>query len=81
MAIQGVKRLGLSLEHSYDNIKKFLLHHFQGGLQGLLLHLGEVLGMARWHDCFKVLGLSEVDVQRCINEVGTVALKAQEMLQ
>lgn len=78
---QGVKKLGLSLEHSYDIIRKFLLHHLQSGLQALQLHLGDVLGMSRWFDQFGELGLSEAIVQRCINYVGTLALKSQEMLQ
>ena len=79
---QGVKKLGLSLEHSYDSIRKFLLHHFQSGLQGLQLHLTAVLGMARClpGDQFGDLGLSEEAVQGCVNDVGTLALKAREML-
>lgn len=81
MPSQGVKKLGLSLEHSYDIIRKFLLHHLQSGLQALQLHLGDVLGMSRWFDQFGELGLSEAIVQRCINYVGTLALKSQEMLQ
>ena len=78
---QGVKKLGLSLEHSYDNIKRLLLHHFQSSLMGLHLHLGEVLAMSRWHDRFGSLGLLESFVQKCINDVGTLSLKSQEMLQ
>lgn len=76
-----MKKLGLSLEHSYGVIRKFLQHHFQAGLQGLQLHLAEALGMSRWSDRFGELGLCEISVQRCINSAGTLALKALEMLQ
>ena len=78
---QGVKKLGLSLEHSYDSIRKYLLHHFHSSLQGLHLHLAGALGMARWTHQFGELGLPESAVQGCVNLTGTLALKAQEMLQ
>ena len=77
---QGVKKLGLSLEHSYVNIKKFLLHHFQVGLQGTLLHLGELLDMTHCRERFGPLGLSDKMVQTCINLAGTLGLKSQEMM-
>ena len=76
-----MKKLGLSLEHSYDNIRKFLLHHFHGSLQGLHLLLVEALGVARWNHKYGELGLSESAMQGCINLSGTLALKSQEMLQ
>ena len=78
---QGVKKLGHSLEHSYNVIKQFLQHHFQTGLQGLQLYLGQTLGMARWHDRFGEMGLCESAVQGCIRGVGALALKTLEMLQ
>ncbi|XP_064400180.1 anaphase-promoting complex subunit 4-like isoform X2 [Halichondria panicea] len=76
----GVKKLGLSLELSYTNIRKYLLCYLNCSIQSLLLHLTDVLGMSRWTDKFGALGLSEDAVQKCINHLGTFALKAQEFL-
>ena len=87
-----MQKLGLSLELSYSNIKKFLLHHFQVGVQGLLLHLGELLQMTSGDSSsstahagdglgqFGCLGLSPSTIQSCINLAGTVGLKSQEMI-
>jgi len=79
---QGVKKLGLSLEHSYGNIKKYLLHHFQLGVQGLLVHLGELLHMTSGspRHRFSGLGLSGAAMQSCVNTAGTMGLKSQEMI-
>ena len=60
---QGVKKLGVSLELSYTNIRKYLLSYLNSSIQSLLFHLGDVLGMSRWSDRFGVLGLSETAVQ------------------
>ena len=75
-----MKKLGLSLEHSYTNIKKFLLHHFQVGIQGLLVHLGELLEMVAGQEQFGMLGLSAAAIQAGINLAGTLGLKSQEMI-
>ena len=78
--IKGVNKLGLSLQQSYLNVRNLLLHHFQAGLQGTLLYLGEVLDMTNRHGQLRSLGLSEDVVQKCINMTGTVGLKSQEMI-
>ena len=58
-----MKKLGLSLELSYTNIRKYLLCYLNCSTQSLLLHLTDVLGMSRWTDKFGALGLSEDAVQ------------------
>lgn len=78
--VQGVKKLGISLEMSYGSIRKYVVNHLTLAIQSLHYHLTEVLGMARWSDRFGMLGLSEAAVQESLNHVGTFALKSRELL-
>ena len=78
--MQGVKKLGLSLELSYTSIRKYVLSYLHSAIQHLQCHLSEVLGMARWYGQFGMLGLSEAAVQDCINHLGSFSLKSRELL-
>ena len=80
VVLQGLKKLGISLEMSYDGIRKFVVDHLNGAVQALHYHLTEVLGMARWSDRFGLLGLSEAAVQESLKQVGIFALKSRELL-
>ncbi len=63
MLLQGVKKLGLSLELSYTNIRKYLICFLNSGVLSLLLHLSDVLDMSCCKDKFGALGLSVTAVQ------------------
>ncbi|TNN38267.1 Anaphase-promoting complex subunit 4 [Liparis tanakae] len=79
--VQGLKKLGHSIESSYSSIQKLVISHLQSGSEALLYHLSEVKGMSLWKQKFEPLGLDAVAIEGAITAVGSFSLKANELLQ
>ncbi|KAG0696235.1 Anaphase-promoting complex subunit 4 [Chionoecetes opilio] len=78
---KGLKKLGNSIELSYSNIQKLVLRNVQAVGQALVHQLSALMGLARCHDRFGVLGVEEAAVGRAVQEAGAFVLKAVELQQ
>ncbi|KAM6132882.1 anaphase-promoting complex subunit 4 [Pterocles gutturalis] len=79
--VQGLKKLGQSIESSYSSIQKLVISHLQSGSEALLYHLSELKGMALWKQKYESLGLDASGIEEAITAVGSFILKANELLQ
>ncbi|GAB5570903.1 anaphase-promoting complex subunit 4 isoform X2 [Prionailurus iriomotensis] len=79
--VQGLKKLGQSIESSYSSIQKLVISHLQSGSESLLYHLSELKGMASWKQKYEPLGLDAAGIEDAITAVGSFILKANELLQ
>ncbi|KAI6069616.1 Anaphase-promoting complex subunit 4 [Aix galericulata] len=79
--VQGLKKLGQSIESSYSSIQKLIISHLQSGSEALLYHLSELKGMALWKQKYESLGLDASGIEEAITAVGSFILKANELLQ
>ncbi|XP_025926883.1 anaphase-promoting complex subunit 4 isoform X3 [Apteryx rowi] len=79
--VQGLKKLGQSIESSYSSIQKLVISHLQSGSEALLYHLSELKGMALWKQKYECLGLDASGIEDAITAVGSFILKANELLQ
>ncbi|KAF4788271.1 hypothetical protein TURU_162359 [Turdus rufiventris] len=79
--VQGLKKLGQSIESSYSSIQKLVISHLQSGSEALLYHLSELKGMALWKQKYESLGLDASGIDEAITAVGSFILKANELLQ
>ncbi|RLW08892.1 hypothetical protein DV515_00002889 [Chloebia gouldiae] len=79
--VQGLKKLGQSIESSYSSIQKLVISHLQSGSEALLYHLSELKGMALWKQKYQSLGLDASGIDEAITAVGSFILKANELLQ
>ncbi|XP_050707984.1 anaphase-promoting complex subunit 4-like [Eriocheir sinensis] len=80
---KGLKKLGHSIELSYSNIQKLVLRNVQAVGQALVHQLSALMGLARCHDRFGMLGVGveEEAVGRAVQEAGAFVLKAVELQQ
>lgn len=78
---KGLKKLGHSIELSYSNIQKLVLRNVQAVGQALVHQLSALMGLARCHGRFGVLGVEEEAVGRAVQEAGAFVLKAVELQQ
>ncbi|XP_037779619.1 anaphase-promoting complex subunit 4-like [Penaeus monodon] len=78
---KGLKKLGHSIELSYSNIQKLVLHNVQAVGQALVYQLSALVGLARHHDRFGMLGVEESVVTNAVREAGAFVLKAVELQQ
>ncbi|XP_045626150.1 anaphase-promoting complex subunit 4 [Procambarus clarkii] len=78
---KGLKKLGHSIELSYSNIQKLVLRNVQAVGQALVYQLSALVGLARHHDRFGMLGVEEDVVTNAVREAGAFVLKAVELQQ
>ncbi|KAK7073914.1 hypothetical protein SK128_025570 [Halocaridina rubra] len=78
---KGLKKLGHSIELSYSNIQKLVLRNVQAAGQALVFQLSALVGLARDHDHFGMLGVEEEVVTNAVREAGAFVLKAVELQQ
>ncbi|OXB63164.1 hypothetical protein ASZ78_001043 [Callipepla squamata] len=79
--VQGLKKLGQSIESSYSSIQKLVISHLQSGSEALLYYLSELKGMALWKQKYESLGLDASGIEEATTAVGSFILKANELLQ
>ena len=79
--IQGLKKLGTSIELSYSNILKLVLRSLQSVCACLIFHVKGLVGLARWKDSFADLGLDETRASFALDCARRAMLKAVELQQ
>ncbi|XP_052773276.1 anaphase-promoting complex subunit 4-like isoform X2 [Mya arenaria] len=78
---KGLKKLGNSIETSYNNIQKLVVKHLQTVSQGIVYHLAEMRGMAQYYERFGVLGIDLEWLHKALITAGSFVLKTSELQQ
>jgi anaphase-promoting complex subunit 4 len=76
----GIKKIGLSLEISYNSLKRYTINHINAAIQALNFYLHEIHSMMNWEETFGHIGISIPSLENCIQVLNNFSLKAQEFL-
>jgi hypothetical protein len=78
---KGLKKLGLSIENTYQGMQKLIVGHLQPVNQYVFAYTHTLRAMCQWTSEFGPLGLDGEFVQQALRSIGSFHLKTIEMQQ
>lgn len=78
---KGLKKLGLSIENTYQGMQKLIVGHLQPVNQYIFAYTHTMRAMCQWTSEFGPLGLDGDIVQQALRSIGSFHLKTIEMQQ